>query len=73
MDKNYDRRMTAAETAAYINFEEQTLAAWRSARKGPPFIKLGKAVRYSQRAVDEWLKKNTVQCGAAATVDELTA
>lgn len=62
-----DRRMTEAEAAAYLGFERQTLATWRSARKGPPFMKLaGKAIRYSQRALDVWMAANTVVCGSEA-------
>jgi predicted DNA-binding transcriptional regulator AlpA len=32
-----------------------TLANWRSAGKGPPYLRLGRHVRYVQLEVDEWL------------------
>jgi len=35
---------------------EKTLANWRSRRVGPPFVKIsGGTVRYSRKAVAEWL------------------
>jgi predicted DNA-binding transcriptional regulator AlpA len=34
---------------------ERTLANWRSARQGPPFVKIGGVVRYSRSAVTTWL------------------
>jgi predicted DNA-binding transcriptional regulator AlpA len=32
---------------------------WNSKRKGPAFTKIGKHVRYSRTAVDEWLTVHT--------------
>jgi predicted DNA-binding transcriptional regulator AlpA len=32
-----------------------TLANWRSARTGPPFVKVGRHVRYRIGDVDEWV------------------
>ena len=32
-----------------------TLANWRSARTGPPFVKVGRHVRYRTGDVDEWI------------------
>lgn len=54
------RMMTTAETSVYIGGEAapvtpQTLEIWRLQKKGPPFHKIGKFVRYSQVDVDVWL------------------
>ena len=38
-----------------------TLAHWRSAGAGPPFIKIGSRVAYSGAALNEWLAARTVQ------------
>lgn len=32
-----------------------TLANWRCAGKGPPFLKVGRHVRYRRRDVDKWI------------------
>jgi hypothetical protein len=37
------------------------LAVWRSTgRHGIPFLKVGAAIRYRQRDLDEWLRARTV-------------
>ncbi len=52
---------TAAEVAAFLggDFSEKTLANWRSAGKGPKYIKLsngrGGSIRYDWSDVHAWL------------------
>lgn len=41
--------------AAALGIAEQTLAGWRCADEGPPFIKIGKAVYYRRVLVKPWL------------------
>lgn len=44
-----------------------TQAQWRYRGVGPVFIKAGRRVLYSRRAVEEWLEANThTQTGGAA-------
>lgn len=38
------------------NVSLKTLANWRSARTGPPFLKVGTGVRYRPAAVQQWAK-----------------
>lgn len=54
--------LTAREVSALTGFSEQTLAHWRSGRKskGPKFLKIGRAVRYERRIVEEWLRRHAV-------------
>jgi hypothetical protein len=33
-----------------------TLKRWRLARKGPPYIKVGRDIRYSRESVRKWLE-----------------
>ena len=47
--------MTAREAAPYIGLTVTTLAKIRYYAGGPPFLKLGAAVRYEPERLDEWL------------------
>jgi hypothetical protein len=46
------------EAAKYVRLTKATLDAWRSAGKGPRFIKAGKRVLYDTRDLDRWLDGN---------------
>ncbi len=46
----------------------RTLANWRSARRGPRYVRAGKAVLYEEGDLDAWDDRNTIKC--AATVRE---
>jgi len=50
--------LSAADLAALIGVDERTLTVWRSQKRGPDFVKLGRAVFYRQADVDEWIKLN---------------
>ena len=43
-----------------------TLAKWRMARTGPPFIRLGKRVGYRGADLNRWIEAQTVRPAAAA-------
>lgn len=59
--------MTEAELAAELKVKPKTLANQRSRRVGPPYIKLsGGIVRYSRKAVREWVEANTIDHRAGA-------
>lgn len=57
------------QTAERIKCHPGSLARLRVRGDGPPFIKVGRSVRYDPRDVDEWLAKqkrtSTSQRGAA--------
>ena len=42
-----------------------TLRNWRSARIGPAFVKIGKAILYPVEELDAWDHKNLVACRAS--------
>jgi hypothetical protein len=48
--------MTPKQMADYIGVSEDCLQAWRSARRGPPWSKTGKIVRYHVEETDNYLK-----------------
>ncbi|MHC2676814.1 putative DNA-binding transcriptional regulator AlpA [Bradyrhizobium diazoefficiens] len=52
--------LTTVEAAAYIKLSRQylELARHRGDGKGPPFIKLARAVRYRRSALDAWMAKH---------------
>lgn len=47
-------------TATYLGVSTRTLEDWRYRRVGPPYAKVGRAVRYRREAVDAWAKAQTV-------------
>jgi excisionase family DNA binding protein len=44
------------EAAALLNVSRSWLAKARMRGDGPPFIKIGRAVRYSEAALQQWMK-----------------
>lgn len=45
---------------AVFGISSVTATKWRAKAKGPPFIKVGRLVRYRRSDVDAWLRANTV-------------
>jgi predicted DNA-binding transcriptional regulator AlpA len=55
-----------SETAQLLRLSEGSLANMRSGGYGPPYVKIGnRAVRYSRRALAEWLVAQSGPGGAA--------
>ena len=61
---------TEQQEAARLGVSRRTLQAWRVRGEGPPFVKLGRAVRYDPNAVDSWVdtrtRAHTADTGPAA-------
>ncbi|WP_172193281.1 helix-turn-helix domain-containing protein [Actinomyces faecalis] len=56
---------TAREMAAQLSISEKELAALRTRGDGPPFIYLGRRVRYPVAAVRRWtMARSRCQTGA---------
>lgn len=56
------RLLTPAQAAEILNVQVQTLAVWRSTRRGgPDYVKCGRAVRYPAEAVERYLERRTVR------------
>lgn len=49
------------EAAAFIGWKPQTLAVHRMNGSGPPYIRLGRSIRYRKCDLIEWLESNTVR------------
>ena len=50
--------------AGYLGLCVKTLRNWRSAGKGPSYIKIGRIVRYRVTDLDEFIEKRLVDTGA---------
>jgi predicted DNA-binding transcriptional regulator AlpA len=56
------RLLRAEDVAEIIGLSIETLAQWRSQRKGIPFLKLSRnCVRYQQADLDRWLNERIVR------------
>lgn len=44
------------DAARLLSVSMRTLQAWRSRRCGPPFVRLGRAVRYPRAQLIEWIQ-----------------
>lgn len=50
-----------------LECEVKTLQAWRSRGGGPPFIKVGRLVRYDPQDVEAWIASRRVASTSGAT------
>lgn len=56
------RLLTAEDVARITGLSAETLAQWRSQRRGIPFLKLSRnVVRYRQGDLDAWLAERIVR------------
>jgi predicted DNA-binding transcriptional regulator AlpA len=64
-----ERLLTAGDVARVTGLSTETLAQWRSQRRGIPFIKLSRnVVRYRHGDLDEWLAERLVGLSDEATI-----
>jgi predicted DNA-binding transcriptional regulator AlpA len=59
---NLSQRLTELETAHYIGMSRAWLRLQRMKGSGPPYIKIGRAIRYDIADLDVWLAKHRVAC-----------
>lgn len=45
---------TGKQTAKFLQVSERTLSNWRWRGYGPPFLKIGSAIRYDPQVVRLW-------------------
>ena len=56
------RLLTAEDVAQITGLSTETLAQWRSQRRGIPFVKISRnCVRYRQADLDRWLEERIVR------------
>ena len=49
----------AEQVCEYLKIPKSTLVYWRQIEEGPPWIKVGRLVRYRPEEVKAWLDKQT--------------
>jgi predicted DNA-binding transcriptional regulator AlpA len=58
--------LSPADLSALIGVDERTLAVWRAQRRGPDFVKLGRAVFYRRADILAWIELNVSPTDRAA-------
>jgi excisionase family DNA binding protein len=53
------------QAAKFLSVSVRTLQNWRIKQSGPPFIRIGRAVRYRRSDLSTWIDANTVGSGLA--------
>lgn len=51
------RLLTAAEVAEFLGVPVNSLKMWRYRRTGPPWLKVGRHVRYRRGDLERWLDR----------------
>jgi predicted DNA-binding transcriptional regulator AlpA len=52
-----DRLMAPLDVSEVLGVPTATLANWRSASQGPPFLRVGRHVRYRRPDLEEWIEE----------------
>jgi excisionase family DNA binding protein len=58
--------LTETEAAQRLALSVATLRAWRSQRRGPRFVRFGRAVRYLAEDIDRFMADSLVEPSATA-------
>jgi len=53
------------------NFSLNTLRYWRSVGEGPPFVKMGRCVRYNVAQLVDYVRRHTCEPMTRATAEEV--
>jgi excisionase family DNA binding protein len=61
--------MNTSEAASYLRLAKPTLEKLRLTGKGPRFLKLGRAVRYERKSLNDWIAARSV----ASTSEQVAA
>ena len=60
MNEHRSEALTEHEVAHRLGLSVATLRAWRGKRKGPRFVRFGRAVRYLSADIDWYVQANAV-------------
>ncbi|SDU70597.1 helix-turn-helix transcriptional regulator [Gordonia westfalica] len=56
-----DVLLTAKTAAQRLSVGVQTLAKWRSEKKGPRYVLLGRSIRYRTSDIDEFIERSITE------------
>lgn len=51
--------LDTTQAASYLNIARRTMERWRCEGYGPNFIRIGRVVRYSDSALEDWIQRQT--------------
>ena len=69
---DFDSALTENQAALLLGVSTCTLQAWRVRGGGPPYVKIGRAVRYQRRALVTFQERHTVTSTTEASAREAT-
>lgn len=55
-----DALLTTYQAAEILQLDPGTLCNWRSCRTGPPFVRVGRAVRYRRSDLERFVRAGAV-------------
>ena len=58
------RAVTEREAAIILGYQRQTLSNWRSLRRGPPYLKINRSIKYPLAELLAWRDRHRVTPGA---------
>ena len=56
-----DQLLTEAEVADYLRISLATIRRWRAEGTGPPWLRVGRGIRYSRRSLDAWVERQEAE------------
>jgi hypothetical protein len=65
-----DAALNENQAAEFLGISVRTLQAWRVRGSGPPYVKIGRAVRYRRRALVTFQEQHTVTSTSEADARE---
>lgn len=60
MNEKWPHAVTDREAAKVLGLSVATLRAWRLRRRGPRYLRFGRAVRYLIADLDRFIESNTI-------------
>ena len=59
MAQQIETLLTPVQAADFLQIKPNTLAKWRVTGEGPPFVRVGRAIRYSMRELMRFIERQT--------------
>ena len=59
-NRDLDALLKEQDAADLLDLSVRTLQSWRMRLAGPPFVQVGRAIRYRRRDLIAWIDANTV-------------